>query len=316
MKTNKLYKYINLLLRILIGVSAVWYIYLKLKDEFFFNFEKIHSQKIVYSAILLTGLLLFLNWGIEAIKWRYSIRKVEKISIRKAFNLTLTGITLGIITPNRIGEIPARALLLNKKAFGELTLKTLVSSFSQVVVTFFIGIIGLIVIQNKFDFHLNSFLINSFLFTLLFLILIVYFKIASIQKLINKVNYFRKKELFQALSDYSFSELLNLLGFSFLRYVVFSFQFWLVLKAFGINLLSMEEILLIPVCFLFASIIPTILISEIGVRGSVALFVFGIVSDMDIQIILASLLLWIINVAMPALMGLFGLKNFKILGVK
>jgi uncharacterized membrane protein YbhN (UPF0104 family) len=316
LKTNKLYKYINLLVRILIGVSAVWYIYLKLNDEFFYNFKQIHSQKIVYSAILLTGLLLFLNWGIEAMKWRYSIRKVEKISIRKAFNLTLTGITLGIITPNRIGEIPARALLLNKKVFGELTLKTLVSSFSQVVITFFIGIIGLIVIQNKFDFQLNTFLLDSFLFILLFLILVVYFKIGSLQKLINKVIYFRKKQLFLALSDYSFSELLNLLGFSFLRYVVFSFQFWLVLTAFGVNLLTIEEILLIPVCFLFASIIPTILISEIGVRGSVALFVFGIVSDMDIQIILASVLLWLINVALPALIGLLGLKDFKVLEVK
>ncbi len=78
----------------------------------------------------------------------------------------------------------------------------------------------------------------------------------------------------------------------------------------------MREIFLIPVCFLLASSIPTILISEIGVRGSVALFVFGVVSDLDIQIIMASVLLWLINVALPALLGLLNLKELKLLKEK
>jgi len=67
---------------------------------------------------------------------------------------------------------------------------------------------------------------------------------------------------------------------------------------------------------MIASFIPTILISEIGVRGSVALFVFGTVSNMDIQIILSSVLLWLINVALPALIGLINLNDLKILKEK
>ncbi|MBL4593272.1 MAG: flippase-like domain-containing protein, partial [Flavobacteriales bacterium] len=151
MKTNNLYKYINLLLRIIIGVVAIGYIFIKLKDEFFLNLQVINGQNIIYSAIVITIFLLFVNWGIEAFKWRYAISKVERISFKKAFKLTLTGITLGIITPNRVGEIPARALLLNRNSFNELTLKTLVSSFSQVIITFFVGIVGLITVYDKFN---------------------------------------------------------------------------------------------------------------------------------------------------------------------
>ena len=313
MKANKLYKYINLLVRIVIGVIAIGYIYIKLKEEFFLNLDVISGQNIVYIAIVIAIMLLFVNWGLEALKWRYAISKVERISFRKAFNLTITGITLGIITPNRVGEIPARALLLNRDSFKELTLKTLVASFSQVMITFFIGIIGFITIYDKFNFGLNIGLVFIFLSILFLLLLVIYFKIGLLQKFFNKINYFRVQQIFKALSDFSDKELLNLLGFSLLRYLVFSFQFWLVLFAFGINLVTLEDILLIPVCFLFASIIPTILISEIGVRSSVALLIFGVVSNMDVQIILASVLLWFINVGLPAIIGLINLNQFKII---
>ena len=73
---------------------------------------------------------------------------------------------------------------------------------------------------------------------------------------------------------------------------------------------------LIPFCFLITSSIPTIVISEIGVRGSVGLFVFGIISDNNLAILSASVLLWVINVALPALFGLFFINQFKIVSQK
>jgi len=63
---------------------------------------------------------------------------------------------------------------------------------------------------------------------------------------------------------------------------------------------------------MFASFIPTLLISEIGVRGAVAVFVFGTISNLEIQIIMASILLWLINIALPALIGIFNLKEIKL----
>ena len=123
MKNNKLYKYINLLLRNLIGLFAIWFIYIKLKDNFLIGFQKINNEEINYRLIIIAVLLLFVNWGLEAKKWQYAVRDIQKITVLKAFKLTITGITMGLLTPNRIGEIPARALLLNKNSFKEITLK-------------------------------------------------------------------------------------------------------------------------------------------------------------------------------------------------
>ena len=96
-----------------------------------------------------------------------------------------------------------------------------------------------------------------------------------------------------------------------LRYLVFSLQYYIVLKAFGINFSNNVEILLIPLCFLLTSSIPTILISEIGVRGSIALIIFSIVTDNNLAIFLSSIVLWSINVAFPAFIGMFFLKRFN-----
>lgn len=313
MKKNQLYKCINLLIRITIGVSAVWLIVDKLKNNFLVNFQQINLIAINFNLIIVALLMVILNWGIEAIKWRYSIRNVQKISILKAVKITITGITLGLITPNRIGEIPSRALLLNRKLFKELTLKTLVSSFSQVLITLLLGVIGLIFTFHQFNLGIHPIILIVGLIIVTLILFLAYFKVNKLEKLLNKFSYFKEKEIFKALSGFSFIELLNLLLMSLLRYLVFSFQFYLLISAFGIPLISIHHICLIAVCFMIASFIPTILISEIGVRGAVAIFVFGTISNLEFQIIMASILLWLINVALPALIGIINLKEIKIL---
>ena len=303
-------------MRIIIGGAALWFIYLKLEGNFNANYLRINGDNINYKFIVFTVLLMVLNWGIEAIKWRYAINKIENISISRAFKLTITGITLGMITPNRIGEIPARAMLLNKNSFKDLTLKTTVSSFSQVLITFVLGSFSLIVSTHQFDFGVSTRLTLVLLIISSLLFFLLYYGVGKLGIVFNRIKYFRDKEIFKALSEFSSTELTNLLMLSLIRYVVFSFQFWLVLNAFEVPLVSFDDILLIPICFMIASLIPTILISEIGVRGSVALFVFGTISDLDIQIILASVMLWLINVALPSIFGIFNLREFKVLKEK
>jgi len=316
LKKSILYKYINLLFRFSIGALAVWYIYTKLNSDFFINLKDFKLDALSFRLLLLTIILLFVNWGIEALKWRFAIHQIYKLSFIKALRLTFTGITIGLLTPNRIGEIPARASLLNSKSFNEIVLKTIASSFSQLVITFLLGGFGLFLTQQYFDFELDSFVLTIFILVGSFILLLLYFNMNKIAPLFYKIKVLRNEILIKALMDICFKELFILLMYSLLRYLIFFIQYWLVLTAFGIDLITIKEIFLIPVCFLFASSIPTILISEIGVRGSVALFVFGVVSSFEIQIILASIVLWLINVALPAIFGLYDLKEFKLFTAK
>ena len=70
------------------------------------------------------------------------------------------------------------------------------------------------------------------------------------------------------------------------------------------------------------TMIPTIAITELGIRGSVALFLIGIYfgnpldmpDHINLGIVAASTALWIINLALPALTGtifVFNLKFFR-----
>lgn len=312
MRKSLPYKYINLLFRFVVGIVAVCFIYEKLKADFFNNLGSIDNGQIKWSFLLATILFMFVNWGIEALKWKYAIRAIHQIKFIRAIRLTFTGITVGLLTPNRIGEIPIRAALLKSNSFKEVVLKTVASSFSQVIITFLMGGIGLMFTHNYFYLGLNSILINAFILFGLLVLFALYFNIQKLAPIFKKVKILRNEKLIESLMDINYNELLILLLFSLMRYLIFFLQYWLLLDAFGVELATFTEILLIPVCFLFASSIPTILISEIGVRGSVALFVFGVVSGLDIQIVIVSVLLWLINVAFPAILGLYDLKALKL----
>ena len=256
-----LYKYINLLLRLLIGVAAILLIGYKLKDDFFVHLRSDLFYNVHYQYILLAFFLLFINWGLEAYKWKYLMRGVQEIPFFKAFQLTIAGITLGIITPNRIGEIPGRVLLLNhKNTFKTALIKTAIGAYAQLIVTFIFGVLALFFIADGSGFQINHKYINILLLLLLGLFLLSYFYHQLIQSIFYWIPYVKSKKWLAALGDFSFKQRIYILLVSVLRYFVFSFQYFLIFKAFSIGFNSFSELLLIPMCFMLTSVIPTILI--------------------------------------------------------
>ena len=90
---------------------------------------------------------------------------------------------------------------------------------------------------------------------------------------------------------------------SAVRYAVFAFQFYLLLKICGIDLSVSEMMSNIALSFLLTSLIPSIALGELGVRGSVNLHLFSLNHSNDTAVLVASFLLWLINLAVPALIG-------------
>lgn len=306
MNNKARYNYFNLIVRSLIGFTALLFIYYKLKDSFYIQIKELDSANINVLFILGAVLLSFVNWGLESIKWKYLISKIKMVSFFKSYQIVLTGITMSLITPNRVGEIPARAFLVgDKENMGKLVYSTLIGSFTQLIITIFLGTIGIIFTLNWFDVYFSKTLLTSFVIVVLSLFTILFFS-NSIKtfflKLLNK----------QPLIEFNSVELITALILSLLRYVVFILQYFLLLEAFGIHFFEINSLWLIPVCFFVASSIPTFLISEIGVRSSVAIVVFGVLSSNDVAIIASSVTLWIINIAIPAIVGIGFMKQLKI----
>ena len=80
--------------------------------------------------------------------------------------------------------------------------------------------------------------------------------------------------------------------------------------------------IIIGAIFFAITMIPTVAIAELGIRGSVSLFLIGIyyghLHDMPSEIVMgvvaSSTSLWLINLALPALIGAifaFNLKFFR-----
>ena len=113
---------------------------------------------------------------------------------------------------------------------------------------------------------------------------------------------------------YNYSDLLEVLLYSIARYVVFTTQFFILLQVFDIDVSYVDSMILISTMLFIVSIIPSIAITEIGVRGSVALFLFSLVSGNTIGILSSTFVMWVINLLLPAMLGtifIFTLKFFR-----
>ncbi|MEN9340374.1 MAG: hypothetical protein RIQ62_1686, partial [Bacteroidota bacterium] len=89
-------------------------------------------------------LLMMLNWSIEALKWRALLRDIEPISFSLALQSVLTGLSISILTPNRIGEYMGRILYLRNKHKMKALPVQIVGSFALLIVSGFFGLGGLI----------------------------------------------------------------------------------------------------------------------------------------------------------------------------
>ena len=99
--------------------------------------------------------------------------------------------------------------------------------------------------------------------------------------------------------------LLKVLGFSSTRYVVFSLQYWFLMNVFGLDLSFSIACTIIPIIFLVQTIVPSIAVAELGIRGNVALYLLTPFAENAIGIIAATFSLWLINLIIPAVIGFF-----------
>jgi len=150
---------------------------------------------------------------------------------------------------------------------------------------------------------------------LILFLLFSYFNISYIVNFLGKFKLIKSfKKYLEVLVMYNYKDLIIAFIYSNTRYFIFSLQFIILLYVFGINISFVDAILSVMLIFFFITITPTITIAEIGVRGSVAIFVLGLFSSNDIAILSSTTLLWLINLIIPAIIGsffIFSLKFFR-----
>ncbi len=335
MKT-KLRKTYNITVRLITFVFAAYFLYDQIfrKNDVLSLLEnyKNHSDGSGFLIkIFLVIILVVVNFSLETEKWRFLISKLEKVSFWNAFKAVLTGVSVSMFLPNRTGDYLGRVFILKKADRLQATLSTILGSMAQLITTILFGMVAVVgLYPYYFDISVKIYF-WGFLGTVLssliisFVLVFAYVEFYAFTDILKKITgkeYKRIKKYAQVFSWYKTGDLFKVLLLSIARYLVFSFQFYLLVKAFGIDVNYFNAMLLIGMIYLTMTIIPTIALSEIGVRGSVSVYIFkwwltlhGQWTDSSaLQVLTASTSLWFINIAIPALAGtffIFSLRFFR-----
>lgn len=317
----KLLKIAEMAIKILIVFVGCWILYVKIIDNQSFT-EMWDGIKDSFSSlrgcllVLFAFLLLPVNISVEALKWKKSVQPIENVPFKKAFIAIVTGITAGMFFPNRTGDFLGRIFVLEKGNRVKAAMLTFIGNIAQMIVTVSLGCFACVFFVEKLKWLV---LLAAIAVLTLFLLLFFNIKIFKYLRVFIPKKWRGKTEKYMyVFENISRKNLLIILLLALAKYAVYSFQFVILIWAFDVPLSYFNTIIPIMMTYLLMTIIPFITVTEIAVRGSVCVVVFekwleinAINSSLSMMVFSASTILWLYNLAIPAIAGLFFIRKLK-----
>lgn len=228
--------------------------------------------------------LMPVNMALEAWRWKTLI----PMSWREAHRQVYYSKLAGLITPWRLGEYPARALLMSQEesqesVWSKVLSMGVVGSATMTLAIVIAGVIGL-----AFSPKVIALLGGSYLYSLCTVILVLLLVLALAPKALKR------------FAPVNQDLILRSTGQSLVRLGCWCVQLALGLYALGAILDFKLLILNLPIYYLLVTVTPSVPIAEVGVRGAWAIALFGTVNAG-----LAGVLLWVINTLLPCLSWFF-----------
>ncbi len=255
--------------------------------------------------LVVVFLLAPLNWLLESVKWKKLLDKIEPVPLKRAFASTLTGITFSLITPNKIGDFAGRILYLRNSNKLRAAIAVLVSNLSQTIVTYFFGIVGLIYFYVLFHGNWPLFALIAALVSA-GLLAFIYWRLDLIARWSENKKWLRKIVVaLQVLKRYSKQDLVTVLVLSFIRFCIYNFQFLLLINILGAGVPWIAGFLISGLMFWMITVIPSLFLADLGVRGFVAglLFTNTAITANSMTILAGSYTIWLLNLVLPAIIG-------------
>ncbi len=280
--------------------------YSSLFDQFISNI----STNWIY--LLLCILLMPCNILTESVKWQCTVWSIEKISFKKAIISTLRGQVGGIATPNKLGDIPTRALSLQDDNKASGIIMGFIAAWSLSAVIIAIGASSFIkYLSIYYPKMLNENLLSYASESWIGLIILTFLPISSRIINTNKIKSTRIKNTIESIAQTKFRQMFSFVLLSFLRYTIFCTQLFLMFRFFNIDLTISQAIISIPTIYLLSTVTPTLPTSEAATRSSYAVFVLSPFCTSAPTITLATSLLWVLNCGFPIILGSFLFNRSK-----
>lgn len=309
MKFKQYKQFWFLLIKFSIVFGAGFFIYKRLDSNELWQSEALFNQlKSLFSshsiALFLLLIMTLINWFFEIIKWHTLVNSVQDITFYQAFIQSLSSHTLSLITPFKAGEYGGKVLYFPKYLRNKVLGLNLVGNFTQLLITLIFGILGLVYFFSHFNIPINPHKIRRIGYFIAFGILAVF----SGQKLKRNSYYQRIFSFFRNLKQ---TLKYKVLFFSLIRYLVFSHQFYLLLVVFGTDITYLTAMMLIFSMYFLATMLPVISLFDFIIKGSIAIYLFSFVPVNEMTILLISTILWLLNFALPAIVGSYFVLIFK-----
>ncbi len=240
-------------------------------------------------AIILCVALMPVNMALEAWRWKTLVPMSWREANRQVYYSKLAG----LITPWRLGEYPARGVLMaedkESAVWSQVLSMGAVGSATMTAAIVLAGCVGI-----AFSPAVLTILGNSYLYALGGVVLVL----AVVYALFPK-----------ALKNYvalNYPLLLESTMQSLVRLACWCVQLGLVLYALGAMSNVKCQISNVLIYFLLVTVTPNVPIAEVGVRGAWAITLFG-----SVNAGLAGVFLWTINTLLPCLIWPFLRKKDK-----
>jgi hypothetical protein len=290
------------IIKLLIVIAAFYFIYDQLAYNNKLNWTRfliLYHKNQSFLGISFLLFFSFMNRYFEILKWQNLAQVVRKISIYEATKQVLAALTLGVFTPVGIGEYAGKALYFEKKDTKKIIFLNLICNGIQIIATGFFGIMGLLLLGYWY------WSVGILVVTILFLLVSYFTKTVaikgySIENLIERNNEIPKKIHRKNV----------LLGMC--RYLVFSHQYYFLFLAFDVELSYVTLMATITTVYFLASVIPSFQFLDFALKGSLAVYFFGLLGVNEWVVVFVTTLMWFLNVVLPVIIGSYFVLVFMI----
>jgi len=308
-------KNISNIIRFLVTVLLVMFIYkfFNIRLDELLEAIATSNQTMLWAAFALMLLIILL----QMTKW-YQLLKLADDGIRfsDAASSLLAGMTLGIITPARIGEL-GRVLFLNDIPQLKVVGLTLVDKFYSTLAYFIWGLLSLIIFFNlnySPALFIKVLMIVGILFVYMLIALSVLFpeKVGKTLITLNKHIFRREQidEIASIISSIKREKVFLILGLASLVWFLIITELWILVNAFT-EVEFLTGTLSASSAHFTKTLFP-LTFGELGVREAAMIYYFKELAVSEVDSVASALLMFAMNVFLPASIGILFLRRLKI----
>lgn len=299
--------------KMLIGVGLVWVLYQQMerRDAIVDAFRTTDWTNIVLCVVMLAP-----NMGLAFLKWRYLVtHRMSGVRNRDVAGSLFFGMTLGLVTPGRIGEL-GRGLFLEGRDPMLLTGLTILDKLANQIVIITLGwcslaALGLGSANPVINGLWPLFLAGGVVIAAGWIVML---HPALLRRMLVPLTARLKPEskwrsLPAALDHFRRRDSLIVLALTITWFMVITLQYHILVQAFTeVNLLQSFQAV---TATLFVKTLLPFTFGDLGIREGLAMAFYAAQGISEAAVFNASLLVFVINFLTPALAGLYPLLRIR-----